>query len=217
MEINIENIDEFIKDKNIKRIFLDIDGVLLRSCDCICNLLRSQEGLYTNVTGKDIFSWNFKEAFDEDAKMRGDESPLSDQYMSYIVEGLFESDDFFKSVDFIDGALDFLEKYKDKIICVTKSNIKNLNGKVQTFKDLNLGDIPIIGMPLNISKGFINMEYYEDKKGKSLFIDDCAVNLIESNADYKIQFREYNDGQNNKRKWISDWTDHRNEYVMYHW
>jgi hypothetical protein len=76
-------------------------------------------------------------------------------------------------------------------------------------------DIPIIGMPLDISKGFINMQYGE---GNSLFIDDCANNLFGTNADYKIQFREYNDGQNDKRKWISDWTANgRSGYVMYHW
>lgn len=214
MEIEVKDIDKFIKDRNIGTIFLDMDGVLLKSCDCICDLLRDCERLYTDVTGRDIFTWNFKEAFEEDAEMRGDEYPLSDEYMSFVIEKLFESEEFFNRVKFIDGAIDFLKKYKDKTICVTKSNIKNLDGKVQLFKDLDLGDIPIIGMPLDISKGFINMQY---GKGNSLFIDDCAVNLIESNADYKIQFREYNDEQNDKRKWISDWTDHRNEYVMYHW
>jgi hypothetical protein len=215
MEIEIKNIDHFIEGRNIGTMFIDIDGVLLKSCDCICNLLRSQEGLYTNVTGKVIFTWNFKEAFDEDANMRGDETSLSDEYMSFVIEKLFESEEFFNRVKFIDGAIDFLKKYKDKTICVTKSNIKNLYGKIRLLESENLGDIPIIGMPLDISKGFINMQY---GKGNSLFIDDCAVNLIESNADYKIQFREYNDGQNDKRKWISDWTANgRNEYVMYHW
>lgn len=215
MEIEIKDIDHFIEGRNIETMFIDIDGVLLKSCDCICNLLREQEGLYTNVTGKDIFAWNFKEAFDEDANMRGDETSLSDEYMSYIVEGLFSSNEFFEKVEFIDGAIDFLRKYKDKIILVTKSNIRNLDGKVQLFKNLDLGDIPIIGMPLDISKGFINMQY---GKGNSLFIDDCANNLFEANADYKIQFREYNDGQNDKRKWISDWTANgRSEYVIYHW
>lgn len=214
MEIEVKDIDKFIKDRNIGTIFLDMDGVLLKSCDCICDLLRDCERLYTDVTGRDIFTWNFKEAFEEDAEMRGDEYPLSDEYMSFVIEKLFESEEFFNRVKFIDGAIDFLKKYKDKTICVTKSNIKNLYGKVRLLESENLGDIPIIGMPLDISKGFINMQY---GKGNSLFIDDCANNLFETNADYKIQFREYNDNQNDKRSWISDWTDHRNEYVMYHW
>ena len=60
------------------------------------------------------------------------------------------------------------------------------------------------GLYLNENKGDINMS-------SSLFIDDCVNNLNESNAKYKIMFKEYND--NREREWQKGW----NGLVMYNW
>lgn len=53
----------------------------------------------------------------------------------------------------------------NKIIFLTKGNIENISQKHELFRLSMFKNIPIIGLPLNISKGFINMRH----KGQSLF------------------------------------------------
>ena len=81
------------------------------------------------------------------------------------------------------------------------------------LKRIELDDIPIIPIPLNMSKSIINMYYHnlDNYLDYSLFIDDSTNNLLESSAPFKIQFREYNDDK--EREWQKDW----NGYVMYKW
>ena len=59
-----------------------------------------------------------------------------------------------------------------------------------------------------MSKSIINMNSID---GWSLFIDDSTNNLNDSNADYKVQFREYNDDK--ERAWQKGWDG----LVMYNW
>lgn len=186
----IENIDKYIEDRNIKKIFLDVDGVLLHSCQAMCDILNEMQG--TDFIGADVFSWNFKEICPD----------LTDEEMEY----LFETDDFFYYVEFIKGAIDFIKRHEDDVIIVTKSKLYNYINKRMLFDRVGLKNIPIIPLPLNVSKRVIDMS-------DALFIDDNANNLYESNAEYKIQFREYNDNLNHKREWIKDW----NGNVMYKW
>ena len=148
---------------------------------------------HTNISGEDILSWNFKEVIDT----------LTDDEIEY----LFTTDEFFEVVKPISGAIDFINKYKDNIILITKGGLKNLFGKKQIFELWELDDVNMIGLPLNMSKRIIDMTAY----GDSLFVDDSTNNLIESNATYKIQFREYKDDK--KREWQDGW----NGKIMYHW
>ena len=187
----ITDIEEFIKEKNIKKIFLDIDGVVIHSCQAMVDILNKK--YHTNTSGEDILSWNFKEVIDT----------LTDDEIEY----LFTTDEFFEVVKPISGAIDFINKYKDNIILITKGGLKNLFGKKQIFELWELDDVNMIGLPLNMSKRIIDMTAY----GDSLFIDDSTNNLIESNATYKIQFREYKD--NKKREWQDGWCGR----IMYHW
>ena len=55
----ITNIENFINHYNIKKIFLDVDGVLLHSCQAVCDIINKKQN--TNFTGDQILSWNFKE------------------------------------------------------------------------------------------------------------------------------------------------------------
>ncbi len=188
----IKDIDSFITDMEIDKIFLDIDGVIFHSCQAMIDILN--ERYDGNFDGSDVTSWNFQCCY------RG--------MTSEEIESMFNNGLFFKVVKPIDGALEFMDRYRDKIILVTKANIENYALKRKWFDDRGFKDIPMIALPLNVSKGFINMNnIYE----YSLFIDDSTQNLIDCNADYKVQMREYCDEK--EREWQKGW----NGLVMYQW
>jgi guanylate kinase len=189
----VKDIDEYIKDHDIDRIFLDIDGVILHSCEAMVKILNR---IYnTNVSGEDILSWNFKE--------------VSEDIIEPELEYLFTTDEFFENVEFIDGALDFIKRHENNIIFVTKGRWQNFIGKEKLFEKYGLGNIPMIGLPMNVDKDIINMNMYNSRR--SLFIDDSTKNLIHNNSKYQIQFREYKDDK--KREWQDGWCGK----IMYHW
>ena len=186
---NVINIHKFIKSNNPDRIYLDVDGVILHSCQAICDIMN---GLYhTNIQGNEITSWNFKE--------------LDAEFVDEDIEELFGNLRFFEIVKWIKGAFEFMRIYKDKISIVTKGTKDNIYYKTAMFECLGF-DVPIIGLPLNCSKGSVNME-------NGLLIDDCTKNLKESNATYKIQFLEYKDDKNDIREWTKGWDGLK----MYKW
>ncbi len=188
----IKDIDSFITDMEIDKIFLDIDGVIFHSCQAMIDILNERYG--GNFDGSDVTSWNFQCCY------RG--------MTSEEVESIFNNGLFFKIVKPIDGSLEFMDRYRDKIILVTKANIENYALKRKWFDDRGFKDIPMIALPLNVSKGFINMDNINEY---SLFIDDSTQNLIDCNADYKVQMREYFDDK--EREWQKGW----NGLVMYKW
>ena len=188
----IKDIDSFITDNEIDKIFLDIDGVIFHSCQAMIDILNERYG--GNFDGSDVTSWNFQCCY------RG--------MTSEEIESIFNNGLFFKIVKPIDGALEFMDRYRDKIILVTKANIENYALKRKWFDDRGFKDIQMIALPLNVSKGFINMNNIDEY---SLFIDDSTQNLIDCNADYKVQMREYYDGK--EREWQKGW----NGLVMYQW
>lgn len=169
---------EKISDK-ARYIFLDLDGTLLASNEAMCKLLNRKYNL--NHTGDEVTDWNYTDLYPTNAEE---------------VESLYDSADFFRNVTFIKGARKYLTKYRKKIIIVTKSNFKNYCHKKIFLRDAGFSDIPIIPLGLNMSKRLINMS-------GCLFIDDCTYNLKESNAKYKVQFVEYNDGK--EREWQLNW------------
>ena len=185
----VRNINRFITTTKPNRIYLDVDGVIWHSCQAVCDVINKRYN--TNVNGNEILSWNFKEL----------KNDLTDE----DVENIFGDYYFFKCINWINGAFDFILNHKNDITIVTKGTFLNLSRKIDIFKELNL-DIVMCGLPLNSSKGEINME-------GGLLIDDCTSNLNESNATHKIQFLEYNDNNNNIREWTKDWKGLK----MYHW
>lgn len=176
--INLNNFIKFHKD--IKKIYLDIDGVLFHSCQAICDIINKKQ--HTNFTGDEILSWNFHE--------------ICPNITDEEVEELFSNPTFFQYVKWIDGAKEFIEKYYNKIIIITKGEQENIDNKKIFFQQHDI-NVPFIGLTLDQSKGIIDMS-------NSLFIDDSTKNLVESNAKYKIMFKEYND--NKKREWQKDWN-----------
>ena len=103
----IKDIDSFITDMEIDKIFLDIDGVIFHSCQAMIDILN--ERYDGNFDGSDVTSWNFQCCY------RG--------MTSEEIESMFNNGLFFKVVKPIDGALEFMDRYRDKIILVTKANI----------------------------------------------------------------------------------------------
>ena len=191
MEV-INNIDDFIKEMSITHLFIDIDGVIFASCDAIIQILNERYG--GNFQGSDVTSWDFQCCYSN--------------MTSQEIEDTFADPRFFEIVKPIKGALEFIDKYRDKIVIVTKATTDNFIHKRKWFDEHGYSDIPIIALPLNCSKSLINM----DTIGKwSLFIDDSTYNLQDSNADYKVQFREYNDQK--EREWQKGWDG----LVMYQW
>ena len=193
----IDNIEKFIYENNIKMIYLDWDGVITHSVKAIVDILNKKHNI--NINPQDIVSWNFKEA----------DPTLTDEEM----ERLFTTKEFFFELEYIDGVIDFMKRHRNNIIIVTKARTENYLGKIHMLKRIGLDDIPIIPIPLNMSKSIINMYYHnlDNYLDYSLFIDDSTNNLLESSASFKIQFREYNDDK--EREWQKDW----NGYVMYKW
>ena len=184
----INNIETFINYYNINEIYLDVDGVLIHSCQAICDILNEDKN--TNFTGDQVLSWNFKE--------------ICPNLTDNDIERLFADDRFFNYVQWIKGAKEFIKNHENNIIIVTKGTWDNIQKKIDIlFNDLN---IRIIGVPLSRSKREIDMS-------NGIFIDDCTENLIESNAKYKVQFIEYNDGLNEQREWMKGFDG----FKMYHW
>ena len=185
----ISDIEKFIDYVNVKHIYLDVDGVLIHSCQAICDILNEDKG--TNFTGNQVLSWNFKEICPD----------LTDG----DIELLFADDRFFKYVQWIKGAREFIERHENDITIVTKGTYQNIFRKMLFFNRYDMKVI-IKGLPLDMSKGEIDMS-------DGMFIDDCTKNLIESNAKYKVQFLEYNDELNEQREWIKGF----NGYKIYKW
>ena len=188
----INNIDDFIKKHNITHLFIDIDGVIFASCDSIIQILNERYG--GNFDGSDVTSWNFQCCY---PNMTSEE-----------IEDTFNDPKFFDIVKPIDGALEFMDRYRDKIILVTKASVENYAHKRKWLDDRGF-NMPIIALPLNVSKSLVNMNSIDEY---SLFIDDNTQNLIDSNSDFKVQFREYQ-SNNDKREWVKDWDG----MVLYKW
>ena len=185
----ISDIENFINYIGIQQIYLDVDGVLIHSCQAICDILNEDKG--TNFIGDQVLSWNFKEICPD----------LTDA----DIESLFADARFFKYVKWIKGAKEFIKRHENNITIVTKGTKQNILKKYDLFNLHNL-NVVIKGLPLDKSKSEIDMS-------NGIFIDDCTKNLVESNAKYKVQFIEYNDQLNENREWIKGW----NGLKMYKW
>jgi hypothetical protein len=111
------------------------------------------------------------------------------------IEWLFSTVEFFNIVEFQDGAYEFLLKHQDNITLVSKGTKQNLKFKRIFFDFMGLDKIKLIGLPIEESKSVVDMS-------DGIFIDDCTYNLVESNAKYKVLFKEYN----NVTSWSQGWN-----------
>lgn len=174
--IEINEINNIIDHYNPSKIYLDADGVLLQSIKAMVELIKDKHNL--DLKPHEVIDWNFHHSLS-----------------SKQIEELFSDERFFDIVEFYDGVLEFIKQHIDKITIVTKGQPRNLELKGLLFAKHGLGNMKYIGLPLNKSKGCVDMS-------KGLFIDDCVNNLDESNAKIKILFREYE----NDASWQLGWN-----------
>lgn len=187
MEIKLSDLEEL----NPTYWFVDFDCTLVKSLEPMVAELN--KAYNSNVTPADIKSWNFREVQED----------ISDDFIEY----LFSTEKFFDTLEFYDGAKEFLDKYRKNVIIVTKGLNDNLNRKRKWLDKQGFSDVKMIGLDLKTSKSFVNMNIRENDF--SIFIDDSTYNLIDSNAKLKVQFREFGETEWNKnwegyilKKWI---------------
>lgn len=170
--------------------FLDFDCTLTKSLDPI--VMELNKKYHKNVKPSDIKSWNFREIHD----LNDDE-----------IESIFSSELFFENLEFYDGADKFLKLNSENCIIITKGLPNNLCFKRQWLDSKGFLNIPMIGLDLSVEKSYVNMKH---EYLPTIFIDDNTSNLLCSNADHKIQFREYGETEWNKDwngKIITDWNE----------
>lgn len=170
-------------------LFIDFDEVLVDSIISILLILNPRYG--TDFKPDDCTRWDFKDLFPD---ITPDE-----------VEKCFESDEFWNSLRFKtvgQNVLDFLDKLKPyyNIIIVSKGTETNLKKKKQWLID-NM-PIPYSFIPIGLdgSKGDIDM-------AGGVHIDDNQYYLNESNATYKILFRNATDVTDWNDKWRGYWFE----------
>lgn len=159
--------------KKKQAVYWDVDDIMLNSLETSVKIINFEYNALHNLPPKsasDVRDWNMKSIY-------RDITPEQ-------IEEIFESEEFWKNVEFraelnslLTGKI--LKKYKHTF--VTKGTQKNLEYK-REFLSINLDcfdEFNFIGIESHISKGQIDMS-------GGIFIDDNIENLLESNADIKI-------------------------------
>lgn len=168
------------EEKNDVKIFLDCDDTIINSSECIIDLLNKKNG--TNKTIRDLKDFNYRSI---DKTLTGED-----------VIRLFESDEFWSSVDYNSGFLDvkdFIDSNFDVEIvsCGTELNLKKKKGKLASL-GYSFTGVPIRDN-LNLCKKCINMQ-------NGIQIDDNMSSIENTNAAIKILFQNNNDFTWNKPK-----------------
>lgn len=193
------SLDKLLKELSAKYgdnyyIYMDIDGVIFKSCDAIVEILNEKYG--TNKTGQDVTDWNFNNIVPS----------LTDKQ----IEDLFENRKFFDIVKTNPLAIKFLEEHRDHIMLVTSGSPRNYMFKRIWFDDYGLYHIPIISVPYDLNKTVVNMDRHNTGHKWTMFVDDSKANLqLFANRTYPnflVQFREYDDDKNEQREWIKGWN-----------
>jgi len=156
-------------------IYLDFDEVLVYTIESCIKTYEYKTGVKANI--ENLYQWNMKDLFPE--------------YSNEDYKAQFECNIFWDNLKLKDGARNFIERYRDRIVIVTNGTLENLHKKAKFIHD-NFGEIKTI--MLNCEKSFIDMS-------DGVFIDDNQDNLFISNAKRKICFSSY--GFN--KEWNEDW------------
>lgn len=172
--------------KGIKKIFIDLDGVVFDTIECITALYNEDFRYYKGfkpINSCDVETWDFTELNCAD---------------KHDIERYFNQPRFFDWVEIMPWAESVIRKLalEYEIIFISMGNKPNLKQKKKWVKE---------NFPYAKFKG-INIEKYTDKSHidmhKAVFIDDSAKNLRTSNAKYKICFGD-------KYSWNEDWDGTR--------
>lgn len=157
---------------NKRTIYLDVDDVVLKSSECIIQMLKNKYQIKKSI--EDLKDWQYKSIY---------------KYfeINELIE-FFKSEYFWQNVEYnkelIKGfeEINLLEKYN--LIFVTKGSEENLIKKynyiynIKYFKE-NKNKIGFIGIDLDEPKSKVKML-------KGIQIDDSIDNLINTDATLKI-------------------------------
>ena len=190
LELNIRNSNK--EEKNDVKIFLDCDDTIMNSSECIIDLLNKKNG--TNKTIRDLKDFHYRSI----DKMLTDEDVIR----------LFESDEFWDSVDYNNGFLeikDFIDSNFDVevVSCGTELNLKKKKEKLKPLGYKFTGIL--IKDDSNLCKKCIDMQ-------NGIQIDDNMSSMSNTNAAIKILFQNNSDFTWNRPKPNAD-----NLYVVQTW
>lgn len=174
------------------KIFLDCDDTIMNSSECIIDLLNKKNG--TNKTIRDLKDFHYRSI----DKMLTDEDVIR----------LFESDEFWDSVDYNNGFLeikDFIDSNFDVevVSCGTELNLKKKKEKLKPLGYKFTGIL--IKDDSNLCKKCIDMQ-------NGIQIDDNMSSMSNTNAAIKILFQNNSDFTWNRPKPNAD-----NLYVVQTW
>ena len=174
------------------KIFLDCDDTIMNSSECIIDLLNKKNG--TNKTIRDLKDFHYRSI----DKMLTDEDVIR----------LFESDEFWDSVDYNNGFLeikDFIDSNFDVevVSCGAELNLKKKKEKLKPLGYKFTGIL--IKDDSNLCKKCIDMQ-------NGIQIDDNMSSMSNTNAAIKILFQNNSDFTWNRPKPNAD-----NLYVVQTW
>lgn len=173
-----------------RKIFLDFDSTICNSIKQICKKYNEN---YTNHPKFKPARWQFVEKWDF-----ADECPLAGKT---VITSYFNEAYFHNGIEFMKNAEEVINILSTKfdIYVPSLGYTNNLLGKEKWLKE----NLPCI-------KEFIpcHFDEYKDKAHLdmtgSIIVDDCASNLITSNADIKICYGDlydWNKSWDGKRCW----------------
>lgn len=152
-------------------IYIDFDDTLTNSIQALLAISNRKYG--TSYKVEDVGDWDFKDIYPD--------VPLKE------IVSIYDTDEFYNLLNIKRDALFVLRRFakRNKIFIITKVNKRSMVQKFQWIKEhiQNFGiDVELIGIPLNKSKGIVDMS-------EGIMIDDNVKFLNETNAKYKILFK----------------------------
>lgn len=184
-----------MKKEKIK-LFLDMDDTILKSSEAIINMLNKRYNL--NKTYDDLTDWKY--------------CSIYPQSSTNLVIEMYDSEEFFNTVEIEPEFKKFYDQYKDKFefYFVTKGHLKNLMLK-QKFINVNFPEATLLPLILkgkespSFSKSDVNMNF-------GIQVDDRTDCLLGTNANCKIL---YTHGK--KLPWNRVEPNEDNFYVTSNW
>lgn len=173
------------------KLILDFDGTIVDSVKAFCseyNIRYTERPGFKPANPNNVVKWNLL-----------DECPVCPD-----IHEIFDSNEFFNRLEFMDGALEVIKELNEKyeIIICSIGTLKNISEKA-SWIEKNLpfikNTILINNEGVKMDKSIINME-------GAYFIDDVSSNLYSSNALVKICFGKL-------AEWNENWTSIR----KYNW
>lgn len=168
----------------MKKLFIDLDGVVFDTIQTIVNLYNTDHIMYKDfqvIHPSEIKTWDFDE--------------LVLESRDYI-DKYFNMPRFFTNVTLMMGSKWIINKlhniHKYEIIFCSSGSYPNLQLKRRWIdKNFGFADFIPVEMPTYLDKSNVDMS-------GGIFIDDLSQNLMTSNADIKICFGDV-------YSWNEDW------------